>query len=77
MKVENAKRTVDNAIIKARLITKRWLKLLSDKGSCYIASELKAYLKTKYYIGQINGWPLHPQAQWKIVQYNCTIKNVI
>lgn len=77
IKVEDVKRTVDNAIIKARLITKRWPKLLSDKGSCYIGNELKAYLKTNHDMWQIHGRPLHPQTQWKIERYRRTIKNVI
>lgn len=45
MKSEDVKRTVDRAIRKAKLITKQHPKLLSDNGSCYIASDLKSYLK--------------------------------
>ena len=40
MKADDVKRTVDNVIKKARLITKQKPMLLSDNGSCYIASEL-------------------------------------
>jgi putative transposase len=35
-------------------------KLLSDNGACYIASELKDYLKTKG-ITQLHGKMNHPQ----------------
>lgn len=35
------------AIVKAKLITKQKPRLLSNR-SCYIASELKSYLKDQY-----------------------------
>jgi putative transposase len=38
MKADDVKRTVDTAIKKAKLITKQKPKLLSDNGSCYIAT---------------------------------------
>lgn len=77
MKVQDVKRTVDNAIIKAKLITKQRPKLLSDNGSCYIANELKAYLKNNHDMQQIHGRPLHPQTQGKIERYHRTMKNVV
>jgi transposase InsO family protein len=40
MKVEDVKRTLDQAITKAKLITKPRPRLLSDNGLCYVAKEL-------------------------------------
>lgn len=77
MKVEDVKRTLDRAIIKARIITKQRPRLLSDNGSCYIATELKEYLKKNYNMDQIHGKPLHPQTQGKIERYHRTMKNVV
>uniref|UniRef100_UPI0025FEB6C1 hypothetical protein n=1 Tax=uncultured Mucilaginibacter sp. TaxID=797541 RepID=UPI0025FEB6C1 len=42
------KRTLDKAIVKARIVTKQRPRLLSDNGSCYIATELREYLKKNY-----------------------------
>ena len=66
MKAEDVKRTVDRAIVKAKLITKPKPSLLSDNGSCYIASELETYLKDNYQMQQVHGRPNHPQTQGKI-----------
>lgn len=77
MKVDDVKRSVDRAVIKAKLITKQKPKLLSDNGSCYIATELKSYLKDNYQIDQVHGRPNHPQTQGKIERYHRTMKNVV
>lgn len=77
MKVEDVKRTVDRAIIKAKIATKQRPRLLSDNGSCYIASELKEYLKDNYEMNQVHGRPMHPQTQGKIERYHRTMKNVV
>jgi len=77
MKVQDVKRTVDRAIIKAKLVTKQRPRLLSDNGSCYIASELKNYLKDNYNMDQVHGRPMHPQTQGKIERYHRTMKNVV
>lgn len=77
MKVEDVKRTVDRAIVKAKLITKQRPRLLSDNGSCYIAGELKSYLKDNLQIQQVHGRPNHPQTQGKIERYHRTMKNVV
>jgi hypothetical protein len=53
MKADDVKRSVDTAIKKAKLITKQKPKLLSDNSSCYIATELKSYLKDSYQMDQI------------------------
>lgn len=77
MKVEDVKRTIDRAIVKAKIVSKDRPRLLSDNGSCYIASELKEYLKDNYDINQVHGRPLHPQTQGKIERYHRTMKNVV
>jgi len=77
MKVDDVKRTVDSAIVKAKLITKQRPRLLSDNGSCYIATELKSYLKDQYQMEQVHGRPNHPQTQGKIERYHRTMKNVV
>lgn len=77
MKVQDVKRTVDRAIVKARIVSKQPPRLLSDNGSCYIAAELKTYLKNNHDIDQIHGRPMHPQTQGKIERYHRTMKNVV
>jgi len=77
MKVDDVKRTLDRAIVKARIITKQRPRLLSDNGSCYIATELKDYLKKHYNMDQVHGKPFHPQTQGKIERYHRTMKNVV
>ena len=77
MKVDDVKRTVDTAIVKAKLITKQRPRLLSDNGSCYIATELKSYLKDHHQMEQVHGRPNHPQTQGKIERYHRTMKNVV
>ena len=77
MKADDVKRTIDTAIKKAKLVTKQKPKLLSDNGSCYIASELKSYLKDNYQMQQVHGRPNHPQTQGKIERYHRTMKNVV
>ena len=77
MKVEDVKRTVDRAIDKAKIKTKQRPRLLSDNGSCYIAAELKEYLKDTHDMNQVHGRPFHPQTQGKIERYHRTMKNVV
>lgn len=77
MKVQDVKRTIDRAIIKARIVTKQRPKLLSDNGSCYVAGELKKYLQDNHDMSQIHGRPFHPQTQGKIERYHRTMKNVV
>ena len=77
MKAEDVKRTVDLAIKKARLKTKKKPKLLPDNGPCYVSKELKMYLKDHLKMKQIHGKPMHPQTQSKIERYHRTMKNVV
>ena len=59
MTSEDVARIIDKAVEKAE-ITLRYLPcLLSDNGSCYIAS-LKHYLSKEHNIKHIHGKPLYP-----------------
>lgn len=77
MKSEDVKRTVDRAVEKAGLKKGQMPKLLSDNGSCYVAKDLKEYLKENHDMRQIHGKPAHPQTQGKIERYHRTMKNVV
>lgn len=78
MKVEDVQRSVEQAIIKAGIgnMHRPKLKLLSDNGSCYVAAELKQYLKDKR-IKPVHGKPHHPQTQGKIERYHRSMKNIV
>lgn len=76
MRSEDVQRNVGQAIKLAGLEKMHKPKLLSDNGSCYIASELKKYLK-KANIKSIHGKPHHPQTQGKIERYHRSMKNVV
>jgi len=76
MKIGDVERTVDRAIIAAGLLPGQRPKLLSDNGSCYIAPDLKEYLKFKG-VDIIHGRINHPQTQGKIERYHRSMKNVI
>jgi transposase InsO family protein len=76
MKAEDVERTIERAMDNALLSKHQRPKLLSDNGACYIASELKNYLKTKG-ITQLHGKINHPQTQGKIERYHRSMKNVV
>jgi putative transposase len=76
MKTEDVQRTVNRALAAADLPKGYKPKLLSDNGSCYIASELKEFLDDKK-IKLIHGKPNHPQTQGKIERYHRSMKNVV
>jgi putative transposase len=76
MKAEDARKTVDKAIISAGLTKNQMPRLLSDNGSCFIAEEFTTWLKGRG-IKPINGAPMHPQTQGKIERYHRTMKNVV
>jgi putative transposase len=76
MKTQDVERTVDKALLIAGLHSYQKPKLLSDNGACYIASELKDYLKEKG-IKQVHGKINHPQTQGKIERYHRSMKNVV
>lgn len=74
MKADDAKATVDAALLKSNLTQAP--KLLSDNGSSYIASDFKDYLQSND-IKHIRGSIRHPQTQGKIERYHRSMKNVI
>jgi putative transposase len=76
MKVVDVQRCIDKALAIAGLQNGQRPKLLSDNGSCYIASELKEYLLTKG-VKPIHGRANHPQTQGKIERYHRTMKNIV
>lgn len=76
MKADDARGTIDKAVLNSGVSPNQMPKLLSDNGSCYIAKEFRAYLK-EMGIKQINGAPCHPQTQGKIERYHRTMKNVV
>ena len=76
MKTEDVQRTIDRALEAADLPKDYRPKLLSDNGSCYIASELKEFIK-KRKMKLIHGRPNHPQTQGKIERYHRSMKNVV
>ncbi len=76
MKAEDVERSIERAMDNALLRKHQRPKLLSDNGACYIASELKDYLKTKG-ITQLHGKINHPQTQGKIERYHRSMKNVV
>lgn len=76
MTAADVERSVEKAIAVAGLQNGQRPKLLSDNGACYIAAELKAYLKSKQVI-PIHGRVRHPQTQGKIERYHRSMKNVV
>ena len=76
MTAADVERSVEKALDLAGLQNGQRPKLLSDKGACYIASELKDYLKTKR-VKPIHGRIRHPQTQGKIERYHRSMKNVV
>lgn len=76
MRAEDVERCVGAALLQAGLSPEQRPKLLSDNGSCYIASDLKDYLKS-IGIPQIHGKLNHPQTQGKIERYHRSMKNVV
>ena len=59
---------LDDAPAKSRL------RLLSDNGPCYIASEIGGWLE-KQGMGHTRGRPCHPMTQGKIERYHRSMKN--
>jgi putative transposase len=76
MKAEDVERTVEKAMAIAGLQHGQKPKLLSDNGSCYIATELEEWLKLKG-VKHIRGRVHHPQTQGKIERYHRTMKNIV
>jgi transposase InsO family protein len=76
MAAEDVERCIGEAMTKAHLGAEQRPRLLSDNGSCYIAQDLKAYLK-RVGVRHIHGRAQHPQTQGKIERYHRSMKNVV
>ena len=76
MKVPDVERSVERALQVAGLQKGQRPKLLSDNGACYIAEDLKTFLKSKR-IDAIHGRVNHPQTQGKIERYHRSMKNIV
>ena len=76
MKVDDVKRSLDQALKKAQVDPQNRPKLLSDNGSCYISSELAGYMEAQG-MSHVRGRPNHPQTQGKIERYHRSMKNVV
>ena len=79
MRVEDVTETLDLARAATgvdRVRVEHKPRLLSDNGPCYIAKELKAYIK-KHELGHTRGRPYHPMTQGKIERYHRSMKNVV
>ncbi|WP_094574837.1 IS3 family transposase [Brucella rhizosphaerae] len=79
MKVDDVTDTLDLALAASgcdKVKVEHRPRLLSDNGSCYVASDLGEWLE-KYKIDQVHGAPGHPQTQGKIERWHQTLKNRI
>jgi transposase InsO family protein len=79
MRVEDVTETLDLAraatgVDRVRVAHKP--RLLSDNGPCYLAKDLREYLKA-HEIGHTRGRPYHPMTQGKIERYHRSMKNVV
>ena len=79
MRVEDVTETLDLARAATgvdRVRVEHKPRLLSDNGPCYIAKELKSYIK-QHELGHTRGRPYHPMTQGKIERYHRSMKNVV
>ncbi len=79
MKVDDVTDTLDLALAASgcdKVKVEHRPRLLSDNGSCYVASDLGEWLE-KHKIDQVHGAPGHPQTQGKIERWHQTLKNRI
>lgn len=73
---DDARATVDRALLITGRTKNNMPKLLSDNGPCYIANDLKKYF-SDIGVKHIHGSPMHPQTQGKIERYHRSMKNVV
>jgi putative transposase len=76
METDDAKRSVDTAILETGVSEDGMPRLLTDNGACYISNEFQNYLSDQN-MGHVRGAPYHPQTQGKIERYHRTMKNVV
>ena len=76
METDDAKRSMDVAILESGVSADEMPRLLTDNGSSYISNEFNDYL-TENNMGHVKGAPYHPQTQGKIERYHRTMKNIV
>jgi putative transposase len=79
MRVEDVTETLDLARAATgvdRVRVAHRPRLLSDNGPCYLAKDLREYLK-RCEMGHTRGRPYHPMTQGKIERYHRSMKNVV
>ena len=79
MKAQDVTATLDLALAASgldQMTVVHRLRLLSDNGSSYVASDLADWLD-KQNIEHVRGAPHHPQTQGKIERWHQTLKNRI
>ena len=76
METEDAKQSLDAAILETGVREDEMPRLLTDNGPCYVSHEFNNYLIEKN-MGHVRGAPYHPQTQGKIERYHRTMKNIV
>lgn len=76
METNDAKQSLDVAILETGVREDEMPRLLTDNGPCYVSHEFNNYLIEKN-MGHVRGAPYHPQTQGKIERYHRTMKNIV
>ena len=76
MTKEDVAATIDLAYFKFNIPREHRPRLLSDNGSCYIAKDLKKYLR-RMGMDHVRGAANHPQTQGKIERYHRSMKGIL
>ncbi len=76
METDDAKRSIEEAIMETGVNKDDMPRLLTDNGSSYISYEFDNYL-LEINMGHVRGAPYHPQTQGKIERYHRTMKNIV
>ncbi len=76
METDDAKRSIEEAIMETGVNKDDMPRLLTDNGSSYISYEFDNYLM-EINMGHVRGAPYHPQTQGKIERYHRTMKNIV
>lgn len=76
MKEQDVQQTISKAYTSFDIPRDSRPRLLSDNGSCYIAKDLKKYLR-KIGMDHVRGAANHPQTQGKIERYHRSMKSIL
>ena len=76
MKRQDVEETINQAYREHHIPREGRPRLLSDNGSCYIATDLKTFIR-KMGMSHVRGAANHPQTQGKIERYHRSMKSVI